>query len=85
MKLLVSGMLAMAYLTAALFFLRYWRVSRDRLFAYFALAFALFAVNRLTLSLLGHPLESRHVIYLLRLSGFVVLIVGIVDKNRRAL
>jgi len=84
MKLLLSGMLAMSYLVAGLFFLRYWKVSRDRLFAFFAAAFALFAANRLALGAMGMPQESLHLIYLLRLGGFAVLIGGIIDKNRRA-
>jgi hypothetical protein len=27
--------------------------------------------------------ESRHALYLLRLAAFVLIIIGIVDKNRR--
>jgi hypothetical protein len=68
---------------AALFFLRSWRVSGDRLFLYFALGFAAMALNWIGLASIEPALESRHLVYLLRLLAFVLIIVGIVDKNRR--
>ena len=45
MKFFVWGVLAMGSLVPALFFLRYWRSSRDRLFAFFAVAFGLMALS----------------------------------------
>jgi hypothetical protein len=75
-------MLTMAGLVASLFFLRYWKVSGERLFAYFAVAFALLAVNWLVLAAIDPAFEARHLIYLIRLAAFIVMIVGIVDKNR---
>jgi hypothetical protein len=42
---LVGGSV-LASAAIALFFLRFWQQSRDRLFLIFALAFAVFAVNR---------------------------------------
>ena len=41
----VSGLIAMAYAVAGVFFLRFWRRTRDSLFAAFGLAFWLFAAN----------------------------------------
>jgi Family of unknown function (DUF5985) len=76
------GMLTMASLVASLFFLRYWRVSGDRLFGFFATAFAMLAVNWLALTAIAPTFEARHLIYLVRLAAFIVIIVGIVDKNR---
>ena len=82
MKQFCWGMLTMAGLVASLFFLRYWKVSGERLFAYFAVAFALLAVNWLVLAAIDPTFEARHLIYLIRLAAFIVMIVGIVDKNR---
>lgn len=82
MKPFCWGMLTMASLVASLFFLRYWKISGDRLFAYFALAFSMLALNWLALSLIDPAFEARHLIYLIRLAAFIVIIVGIVDKNR---
>jgi Family of unknown function (DUF5985) len=76
------GMLTMASLVAALFFLRYWRVSGDRLFAFFAVAFAILAVNWLALAAIAPAVEAGHFVYLIRLVAFVIIIVGIIDKNR---
>ena len=82
MKQFCWGMLTMAGLVASLFFLRYWKVSGERLFAYFAVAFALLAVNWLVLAAIDPAFEARHLIYLIRLAAFIVMIVGIVDKNK---
>jgi hypothetical protein len=75
-------MLAMASLVATLFFLRYWKVSRDRLFAFFAVAFAILAVNWLALAVIAPAVEAAHLVYFIRLVAFVLIIVGIADKNR---
>ena len=82
MRQICWGMLTMAGVVASLYFLRYWKVTGDRLFAFFAAAFALLALNWLALSVIDPAFEARHLIYLLRLSAFVVMIIGIVDKNR---
>ncbi len=74
----------MASLVASLFFLKYWKVSGDRLFAFFGVAFALLAVNWLVLSSVDPAFEARHLIYLIRLAAFVIILVGIADKNRRS-
>ncbi len=78
-----SGMLVAGYLFAALFFGRFWAQSRDRLFALFAAAFVLLAVQRLALTLSGAPMEEQTVFYLLRLFAFAVIAFAILDKNRR--
>jgi hypothetical protein len=86
MKVFAWGVLAMASLVAALFFLRYWRATRERLFAFFSLAFVGMAVNWTVLAVVNHPAdEARQAhVYVIRLVAFVILIVGIIDKNRRS-
>lgn len=76
----------MASLIAALFFVRYWRASRERLFGYFALFFAGMTANWTVLAMIDHPVdEARQVhAYMIRLVASVILIIGIVDKNRRS-
>ena len=80
----VSGALTLAYAVVALFFLKFHRRTRDRLFAHFALAFLLLAVQRLVLSLAGEWTEDSIWLYGTRLLAFVTIIVAIVDKNRSA-
>jgi hypothetical protein len=68
---------------AGLFFLRFWRDSRDRLFLFFCFAFWVLALHWLGLFVVRPGEESRHYLYVLRLVAFVLIAVGIVDKNRR--
>ena len=83
LKALVSGAMVMAYLTAGLFFLRFWRDSRDRLFAIFAVAFFLLAVQRAVLTIVVHHGQEGSVwLYGLRLLAFLLILVAVVDKNR---
>jgi hypothetical protein len=78
------GAQAMAALTCALFFLRFWKDSRDRLFIFFFLTFTMLSLNWVGLMLVEAP-ESRHNVLLLRLLAFLLIIGAIVDRNRRAL
>ena len=77
------GALAMSSVIAALFFLRFWRESRDRLFVFFFLAFSMLASNWIGLAVMQSAAESRHKVLLLRLFAFVLIILGVIDKNRR--
>jgi hypothetical protein len=79
----LMGAIAMGWAIAALFFLRFWRQTGDRLFGMFALAFLLLGFTRAGLAF--SPLESEwHTHwYWARLAAFVMILVAIVDKNRR--
>ncbi|HEY0015094.1 MAG TPA: DUF5985 family protein [Longimicrobium sp.] len=79
---LVSGLLVMGYAVAGLFFLRFWRETRDRLFGIFAGAFWLLAVQRLLLALFQDPDNEQVWLYGIRLLAFVLILVAIIDKNR---
>lgn len=78
-----SGGAATASLAIALFFVHYWRTTRDRFFALFALAFVAFGINRFVLALVASPSEDRPALYLIRLAAFLLILVAIVDKNRQ--
>jgi hypothetical protein len=79
----LSGAIFMAALVIALFFVRCWRHSRDKLFIYFALAFVLEGLHRL---LQAWPTASHDEpqYYLLRLLEYGLILVAIIQKNRRA-
>lgn len=83
MRQLVWGMLTMTCAVVATFFLHYWRTSGDRLFVFFSAAFAALAVEWLGQSMLDLSQPDSQYVYLLRLFAFVLIIIGIVDKNRR--
>ena len=77
----MSGAVTMGFLVAAIFFLRFWRRTSDRLFLSFALAFALLALNQGLAQWLGAADERVSYTYLLRVLGFVLILFAIVDKN----
>ncbi len=80
--LVVSGAIAMGYAVAGLFFLRFWRETRDRLFLIFSWAFWLLAVQRLALVLSREMIEDYTGLYLVRLFAFLLILWAIIDKNR---
>ena len=82
--LLISGAIVMGYAVAGLFFLRFWRETRDRLFLIFALSFWLLCVQRLALTFTRHMIEDDTGLYLIRLFAFLLILGAIVDRNRRA-
>lgn len=84
MVLFLGGMLAMGYLVAATFFLRYWRRTGERLFAIFAVALVILAVQRALLAANLAIIEDQTWYYGLRLLAFVLILYAIVDKNRAA-
>jgi hypothetical protein len=77
------GALATTGLVAALFFLRFFRLTGDRLFVFFALAFATLSAHWTVLALAEPGVETRHYHYVARLAAFGLILVGVLDKNRR--
>ena len=74
----LSGALVAMFAVAALFFLRFWRETSDRLFLFFSCAFALLALQRI-LTLLD---TASVFVYLPRLIAFALIIAAIGEKNR---
>ena len=77
----LSGVCTGGFLIASLFFFRFWKRTRDRLFVLFGLAFLLFAVNQVAILLSHTQREDLSWIYLFRLLGFLLLLAGILGKN----
>jgi len=84
MSQFVEGAIVMGHAVVALFFLRFWKKTGDRLLAAFSLAFGLMAVLRVLPSLVPIRSEHTHYMYLLRLLAYVLILAAIVDKNRSA-
>ncbi len=80
----LSGALTMGFVVGGLFFLRFWTRTRDGLFLAFALAFWLLGLTQAILALGGIPVEERSWVYLIRLAAFLLILVSIFLKNRRA-
>ena len=97
MNQLMLGAIAMANLTIGLFFLSFWKKTRDRFFLFFAVAFILESINRVLLGLSqitneNEPIfylvrflgsnENEPIFYLVRLLSYILILIAIVDKNR---
>ena len=79
----LQGIAAAAAAANALFFVRFWRQQRDRLFVCFGAAFALLALSWGLLAFTDPTDETRPYIYGARLVAFLLVIAGMVDKNRQ--
>ncbi len=77
------GVIATASLASGLFFLRFWRDSGDSLFLAFGLAFFIEGLNRASVLALDHPNEGTPRIYIVRCIAFLIILAGIINKNRR--
>lgn len=81
-SMLLLGAIAMGNVVAGIFFLRYWRGSRDRFFLLFALSFFVQAFNRIALALSDNPSDGSPWHYSVRLVAYLLIIVAVLDKNR---
>jgi hypothetical protein len=80
----LSGAVAFGFLVCALFFLRFWRRTRDQLFMAFALAFVLLGVGQGILALANIPVEERSYLFMIRLAAFALILFAILRKNKNA-
>jgi hypothetical protein len=76
------GVIATASLVAAIFFLRFWRDTRDSLFLAFAVAFGIEAINRATAITSMQPNDRGVATYVVRFLAFMLILAGILNKNR---
>ncbi len=81
---LLAGTNCMSLLVIALFFIKFWRKTRDRLFIYFSGAFLLFMAERIVRSFMAVETDWAPYVYSIRLSAFVLILIAIADKNRRS-
>lgn len=80
----LSGAITFGFLVAGLFFLRFWKRTRDGLFIAFALAFCLLGITQAVLAFTNIPVEERSWLFLLRLAAFSLILASVFLKNRRA-
>lgn len=81
MNSFLQGAIGMAFLIAGMFFLRYWKETRDRLFLFFSLAFGILGLNRGLFVAWVQSHEEPYQLFLVRLTAFLIIIAAIVDKN----
>ena len=77
----IAGAVAFASLVAALFFLKFWRRTRDPFFLFFAGAFVIDAMGRFALATVKLSDASEPVYFVPRLITFGLIAVSIISKN----
>ena len=77
----ISGAIAALSLVAALFFLRFWRSSRDTFFLWFAISFGIEGLNRMAMAVTRQANEDTPVHYVVRLVSYLLILYAIVEKN----
>jgi hypothetical protein len=79
--LFVAGAMSAGYAMAGLFFLRFWWRTREKLFAAFAIAFWLMALNQAVAGFSRQEHAENSAAYLLRLAAFALIIFAVLGKN----
>lgn len=78
----MQGGAATAAWAVGVFFLRFWRQSRDSLFAFFAAAFWLLGLSWALLAFFSPTEDARPFVYGIRLVAFGLMIAAMIGKNR---
>lgn len=79
---MLVGAIAMAWLIPSLFFMRFWKTTKDRFFLFFALAFFIEGLNRVIFWKAATFTEDIEAYYLIRLVAYGLILLAIIDKNR---
>lgn len=75
------GVISACSLLAGMFFLKFWRRTRDFLFLAFGMAFVIEGVNRAAVMMLPRPNEGHPLIYGVRLCVSLLILAAILKKN----
>ncbi len=75
------GTISMASFTASLFFLRFWKETRDFVFFAFAVFFVIEGIIRFATLFIAQPNEGHPALYLARLVGLLFIFAAILIKN----
>jgi hypothetical protein len=88
----LSGGIMVGFLAIGYFFFRFWKKTRDSLFAVFAASFWVLAAERVVLLATTRGVgpdslihEQRPYVYLIRFFAFLLIIAGFGLKNRRTI
>ncbi|MEO8343842.1 MAG: DUF5985 family protein [Gallionella sp.] len=80
---ILLGAIAMASATIGLFFLRFWKSTKDRFFLFFGASFLIEGCNRIFMGLRFHAgiNETSPIYYWIRLVTYALILLAIFDKN----
>lgn len=79
----LHGALTLGCIAIGCRFLKFWRLSRDRFFVWFAVAFWMFAFGWSLRVVSWTASEHAYLVFIPRLMAFLLIALAIVDKNRK--
>lgn len=84
--LVLSGITTATFAASGIFFLKFYRTSRDPFYLLFCLSCWLLSIERLAILIFIGPAqtngESSPWVYLIRLVAFLLIAIAIINKNR---
>ncbi len=83
MNELLLGAISACSFIAALFFLRFWKTTKDKFFLFFALSFLIEGANRVSLVLFFDLREGSPIYYFIRFISYAFIIFAIMEKNKQ--
>jgi hypothetical protein len=82
----LSGITFITFAASGIFFLKFYRTSRDPFYLYFCLACWLLSIERVAILIFIVPAnaggENVLWVYLIRLIAFSMIMIAIINKNR---
>jgi hypothetical protein len=81
---ILLGAVIMGDVIAAVFFVRYWRLTGDRFFLFFSASFIAIAVSRVVVDENLPPVGYEPFGYIIRILSYLFIIGGILYKNMGA-
>lgn len=86
MILFLSGITFITFAASGVFFLKFYRTSRDLFYLYFCLACWLLSIERIAILIFISPEKTSGEnilwVYLIRLIAFLMIMIAIINKNR---
>jgi len=77
----LGGAIVFGYALIGLFFLKFWKRTRDAFFGYFAFAFFVLGIGRVIEAIVRTQEADTPAVYLFRLLAFVIIVFAIMHKN----
>lgn len=88
----LAGIAIATFAASGVFFFKFWTASRDRFYMLFAASCGLLALERIVLMSLSSAqngvrselTEAVSWVYLIRLLAFIIILIAVIDKNKRS-
>lgn len=81
---LLLGAISMTCFVAGMFFIKFWKATRDRFFLFFSFSFLIEGLNRILMGIFPSETDRDLMIYSIRAISYLLILIAIIDKNRRS-